>query len=136
MSPFSSMLSIIFRKSWNEGILVQNVLKMISFGKRDFSTVWKVSVFEVFLVRIFPHSDWLRRNTPYLFVFCPNAGKYGHFSSSVVLTRISCYQFQPESIFQANFNLQISGRRIGVHEYFFYVAYHQFFSEKLSFLTL
>ena len=25
--------------------------------------------------RIFPHSDWIRRDTPYLFVFSPNAGK-------------------------------------------------------------
>ena len=25
-------------------------------------TAWKVSVFGVFLVRIFPHSDWLRRD--------------------------------------------------------------------------
>ena len=29
------------------------------------------------LVRIFRHSDWIRRDTPYLSVFCPNAGKYG-----------------------------------------------------------
>ena len=29
-----------------------------------------------FLVRIFPHSDWRRRDTKYLSVFCPNAGKY------------------------------------------------------------
>ena len=27
--------------------------------------------------RIFPHSDWIRRDTPYLFVFSPNAGKSG-----------------------------------------------------------
>ena len=26
-------------------------------------TAWKVSVFGVFLVRIFPHSDWIRRDT-------------------------------------------------------------------------
>ena len=38
---------------------------------------WKKSVFWVFLVRIFQHSDWIRRDTPYLFVFSPNAGKYG-----------------------------------------------------------
>ena len=31
---------------------------------------------EFFLVRIFPHSDWTRRDT-YLSVFSPNAGKYG-----------------------------------------------------------
>ena len=40
-----------------------------------------------FLVRIFRYSDWIRRETPYLFVFSPNTGKYrpektlfGHFS--------------------------------------------------------
>ena len=40
-------------------------------------SVWKVSVFGVFLVRIFPHSYWIRRDTEYLFAFSPNAGKYG-----------------------------------------------------------
>ena len=40
-------------------------------------TAWKVSVFGVFLVRIFPHSDWIQRgDTEYLPVFSPNAGKY------------------------------------------------------------
>ena len=38
-------------------------------------TSWKVSVFEVFLIHIFPHLDWIRRDIPYLSVFCPNAGK-------------------------------------------------------------
>ena len=32
---------------------------------------------EFFLVRILPHSDRIRRDTEYLFVFSPNAGKYG-----------------------------------------------------------
>ena len=32
---------------------------------------------EFFLVRIFPYSDWIRRNTSYLSVFSPNRGKYG-----------------------------------------------------------
>ena len=39
-------------------------------------TSWKVSVFGVFLVRILPHSDWIRRGTPYLPTFSPNAEKY------------------------------------------------------------
>ena len=42
-----------------------------------FFIVWKVSIFRVFLVRIFPHSDWTRRDTEYLSVFSPNAGNYG-----------------------------------------------------------
>ena len=32
---------------------------------------------EFFLVRIFPHSDGIQRDTKYLSVFSPNAGKYG-----------------------------------------------------------
>ena len=32
---------------------------------------------EWFLVRIFPHLNWIRRGTSYLSVFSPNAGKYG-----------------------------------------------------------
>ena len=55
------------------------------------STAWKVSVFGVIPVRIFPAfshtrteygeirsiSDWIRRDTEYLSVFSPNAGKCG-----------------------------------------------------------
>ena len=32
---------------------------------------------EFFLVCIFPHSDWMRRDTEYLSVFSPNTEKYG-----------------------------------------------------------
>ena len=32
---------------------------------------------ELFLVRIFLYSDWIRRDTPCLSVFSPNTGKYG-----------------------------------------------------------
>ena len=37
----------------------------------------KVSVFPVFLVLVFPHSDWIRRDMEDLSVFSPNAGKNG-----------------------------------------------------------
>ena len=40
-------------------------------------TAWEVSIFGVFLVRIFPDSDWIQRDTSYLSVFSPNAGKSG-----------------------------------------------------------
>ena len=88
----------------------------VNFFELFHDTAWKVSVFGIFLVRIFPHldwiwrdtlypvfiwteygeilcirySDWIRRDSPYLSVFSPNAGKYGpenseygHFSGSV-----------------------------------------------------
>ena len=38
---------------------------------------WKVSVFGVFLVRISPHSDRIRRETEYLSAFSRNTGKCG-----------------------------------------------------------
>ena len=40
-------------------------------------TAWKVSIFHIFLVSIFPHLDWIRRDTPYLSIFSPDARKYG-----------------------------------------------------------
>ena len=39
------------------------------------STAQKVSVFGVILARIFPHSNWIRRDKEYLSVFSPNAEK-------------------------------------------------------------
>ena len=52
-------------------------------------TTWKLSVFGVILVHIFPHSDWIRRDTEYLSVLSPNAGntdqnysEYEHFLRS------------------------------------------------------
>ena len=33
-------------------------------------------VFGIFLISIFLHWDWIRRDTEYLSVFSPNAGKY------------------------------------------------------------
>ena len=46
------------------------------FGKRKF-TAWKVSVARVFLVRIFPHSDWMRRERSIFPAFGLNAGRCG-----------------------------------------------------------
>ena len=48
------------------------VLNMI----HQLNTSWKVSVFGVFLVRIFLLSDWPRRFTEQVSAFNPNTGKY------------------------------------------------------------
>ena len=37
----------------------------------------KVFLIEVFLFRIFPHLDWIGRDTECIFIFSPNATKYG-----------------------------------------------------------
>ena len=54
------------------------------------NTAWKVSVFGDFLVRIFPLSDWIRRDTKYLSPYSARMrenmdqrnSKYGHFLRS------------------------------------------------------
>ena len=67
------------------------------------TTAQKLFVFAVFLVRSFPHLDRIRRDTEYLSVCSPNAGKcgpkhskYGHFSRSVhhAFPGIQCMAFQ------------------------------------------
>ena len=45
--------------------------------KVNLITAQKVSIFGVILVCIFPHSDWIRRDTEHLSVFSPNVGKCG-----------------------------------------------------------
>ena len=42
-------------------------------------TAWKVPVFGVILVRIFPHSDWMQKNMD------QKNSEYGHFLRSVIV---------------------------------------------------
>ena len=53
--------------------------------------MWKVSVFGVFLLRIFPHLEWIRRDTESFCVYSPNAGKY---RPEKVRIRTLCTQFK------------------------------------------
>ena len=54
----------------NEGIKIKmRALKRIC----ECGTLRRKSPYLEFLVRIFPHLDWIRRNTEYLSVFSPNA---------------------------------------------------------------
>ena len=66
----SNCNSIVFDRDWQQ---VNFNCKIIWY----ICTVWKVSVFGVFLLRIFPYLGWIRTDTPYLSIFSPNAGKYG-----------------------------------------------------------
>ena len=70
-SPGKYGLSIIFfKKNW---LLHGNYKQYFPFQ----SLREKCPNTDFFLVRIFPHSDWIWRDTKYLSVFSPNAGKYG-----------------------------------------------------------
>ena len=69
----------IQRGKWIHGVVTGqgNMDSRVSGESETFSTVWNVSKYGVFLVRIFLHSNWIRRDTKYLSVFTLNAGKYG-----------------------------------------------------------
>ena len=47
------------------------------FADYNLDTAQRLSVFGVILVRILPYSDWIQRDTKYVSVFIPNAGKCG-----------------------------------------------------------
>ena len=64
-----------FYKFWKTNIFSST--ETFWYLQLERNTAWKVSVFGVFLVRIFPSSDWIRSDTPNPSKFSPNAGKCG-----------------------------------------------------------
>ena len=63
---------------------------------------------QFFLVRIFPHSDWIRIDTSYLSLFSPHAGKYGP-EKTPYLDTFHTVLFAPKFvIFQTFLNFLIS----------------------------
>ena len=57
------------------------LILFLSFASFHENTLHKKSPYsELFWSKFFPHSDWLRRDTKYLPLFSPNAGKYGKYA--------------------------------------------------------
>ena len=72
-SRFKFRFSLLYRSfsTWEKLIIWQ---PLVVSGALPI--LQKLSVFGVFLACIFPYSDWIQRDTEYLSVFSPNAGKY------------------------------------------------------------
>ena len=102
-------------------------------------TTLKMAVFEVILVRIFfrifPDSDLIRRNTEYISVFSPNAGKcgknvfqnnseYGHFLCSANHAN-KIYPLPSSACFQQHF-----------HDWFYVIRYSSDLLKDYYYLTL
>ena len=67
-----------------------------------------VQIRNLFLVRIFPHLDWIQKVTKYLAVFSLNAGNYGPetldtFHTVPVLSGLRLITLFPDLIFSATF---------------------------------
>ena len=67
----SSANSFPFEDKQGKLLALVSAAKVVEYSLRE-----KCPNTEFFLVRIFPHSDWIRRDTSYLSVFSPNVGKY------------------------------------------------------------
>ena len=109
-------------------------------------TAWKVSVFEVFLVCIFPHLNWIRRDNAYLSVFSPKCGKYGpvklriqtlftHWFSKQILGRDGA-DWKSDLKYdcwwnKVNDNLSIFQGRLNVNISFFFPSLFLFFPHKM-----
>ena len=60
-------------------------------------TAWKVSVFGVILVRIFPHSDWIRRDTEYFSI----QSKWGKMQTRITPNTNTFYAVPGEKMFSS-----------------------------------
>ena len=104
-------LTIILKRSISDVTAVLDPSLLITFSRTTFAliqirrlsycvkSVRIPSYSGLHFFHIFPHSDWIRRNTGYLSVFSKNSGKYGknadqnnskygHFLRSVKLLKI------------------------------------------------
>ena len=97
----------------------------------NFHTAWIVSVFGIFLVRIFPHSDWIWKDSPYLSIFSPNAGnkgpensECGHFSRSTTSQYIFTQSIKILDEFQADSQCLINTEIVLM--YFLFALYPNF----------
>ena len=84
----------VFRQEFGisqSGQFVRNIVRIyIVCRKLHANTAWKVSGFGIFLVFIFPHSDWIRKDTVNSVRMRENKkqknSEYGHFSHNTSLT--------------------------------------------------
>ena len=90
------LLAVLWKRS-NEKVSFIHFSSMVHFYTP--CTVWKGFVFGAFLLRIFPHSDGIRRDMEYLSVFSPNAEKYGPEKLRIRTLFTQCWKYQKTKSF-------------------------------------
>ena len=80
-----------FKNKFSNDIILSKYSVSIKSYFLEYHIVWKVSLFGVFLAHIFPHLDWIRRDTPYLSIFSPNARKHGPENLRIRTLFTQCY---------------------------------------------
>ena len=89
-------------------LIVKNArtIRIVKLVPAIIFTAWKVSIFGVFQAHIFPRSDWIRRDTEYLFEFSPNAGKCGPGKLQIRTLFTECLFFRKRRHVKKHFVLQ------------------------------
>ena len=64
-------------KNIHYGIFYYSSLQLAAYTAYNIHCVKSVRIRSFFWSVLFPHLDWIRKDTSYLSVFSPNAGKYG-----------------------------------------------------------
>ena len=90
------LLAVLWKRS-NEKVSFIRFSSMFHFYTP--CTAWKWSVFGAFLLRIFRHSDGIRRDMKYLSVFSPNAEKYGPEKLRIRTLFTQCWKCQKTKCF-------------------------------------
>ena len=76
LQPVRGIYSVIFEKLPGSVALNASIFQLV-FRCENFVETLNFRIHCVKRVRIFPHSDWIRRDAEYLSVFSPHAGKHG-----------------------------------------------------------
>ena len=121
------LTSLIRHISIREMLISKSISNFWETQEKEAShTEWKVSLFWVLLVRIFPYSDWIRRAFPVLSL---NVGKYGPAKLRI---RTIFTQCQPRNINSINIRIQGRITDIQVFEINFLSIFKSFIVEKIS----
>ena len=98
-------------------ILYANESRKIRNHKKKTSLSEMCPNTEFFLVHVYPHLECIRRDTSYLSVFTPNAGKYGPEKTPYLDSFHTVYQEQISNVLELHLMMTSSGKiRMGLKQ--------------------
>ena len=98
-------------------VILENISTFLTFSLHE-----KCPNTELFLVRIFPHLDWIRRDTEYLSVFSLNAGKYGLEKTPYLDTFYRSVWF---ALFPERFYILWTGNGIEIIKFWLFIQWNE-----------
>ena len=99
-SAFILFLFIVIYTKDNFKIKARSTMLSLQIFRvlEDLNTAWKVFVFGVILVRIFPHLDWIRRDSSYFSEFSENARNSWTYRKKPQTSTFNAVKFSIENL--------------------------------------